>query len=177
MDMKKTFVLALGMLSSYSMCVAATSDGIAKVFPGKPPLLFTPSSLSKADEVQVEVVGKGGKQSCCAKAIIEKEVQADPDDFSSDNLSERKVHVYRMKFINPVNYPDPFIGIAVIGKNINVQMKGKNYQVTDEQTISTVSTCYSAEGMHLIRQEGKKKLGHLYLSLGYEVEPDCPAKL
>lgn len=82
-----------------------------------------------------------------------------------------------MKFSSSDSYPNPFIGFAVIGKNVNVQAKGMQYQIIDKKMVSTASTCYSSEGMPLIRREGMKKLSHLYISLGYEVEPNYPKKM
>jgi len=177
MKIKNTLMLSMGILLSQSIYAATTLDGIVKVFPGKPPLLFTAGVLSGLDEIQLEFPGKGGKAQCCTKAVIEKEIQLESDEVVADELSNRKMHAYRLKFNNSVSYPDPFMGFAVIGKNVNVQAKGMQYQITDKKVVSTVSTCYSSEGMHLIRLEGKKKLSHLYISLGYDVEPNCPKKM
>lgn len=167
----------MGLLLSQSINAATALDGIVKIFPDKPPMLFTAGVLSGADEIQAEFAGKDGKAQCCTKAIIEKEIQLEPDDVVTDEMSNRKIHAYRLKFSNSVSYPDPFIGLAVIGKNVNVQVKGTQYQITDKKVVSTLSTCYSLEGMHLIRREGKKKLSHLYIPLGYDVEPNCPKKM
>ena len=177
MEIKNTLMLSMGLLLSQSINAATALDGFVKVFPDKPPLLFSAGVLSGADEIQLEFPGKGGKAQCCTKAVIEKEIQLDPGDVVTDEMSNRKIHAYRLKFSNSISYPDPFIGFAVIGKNVNVQAKGMQYQITDKKVVSTVSTCYSSEGMHLIRREGKKKVSHLYISLGYDVEPNCPKKM
>ncbi|MFZ6743483.1 hypothetical protein ACO0LC_09685 [Undibacterium sp. JH2W] len=174
---RNTLMLSMGLFFSQSIYAIGILDGVAKIFPGKTPLLFTTGVLSKSDEVQLEFFGKDGKEQCCTKAFIEKEIRVGPDDFVTDAMEHRDMHVYGLKLSKSLAYPDPFIGIAVIGKNVNVQAKGAQYLITDEKLTSTVSTCYSQEGMHVIRREGKKKLSHFYIPLGYDVEPTCPKKM
>ncbi|WP_146218926.1 hypothetical protein [Undibacterium pigrum] len=76
MEIKKTLMLSMGLLLSQSIYAATVLDGIVKVFPDKPPLLFTAGVLSETDEIQAEFVGRDGKPQCCTKAIIEKEIRS-----------------------------------------------------------------------------------------------------
>ncbi|MGH6646778.1 hypothetical protein [Aquabacterium sp.] len=69
----------------------------------------------------------------------------------------------------------PFVGAATIGLSLRTESIGRKLIATARQRhVTTVETCTSQEGVHLMAKKGKVEVTHLYLGLGYEVEhPTC----
>jgi hypothetical protein len=54
--------------------------------------------------------------------------------------------------------------------------RGTALDVKEMAETSSIRTCISSEGIHLIKRTKGRIRSHLYMGFGYEVEPTCTAK-
>jgi hypothetical protein len=136
--------------------------GFVKSSPDGKSYLYTTQEISSNKSISVQFPKPNGAVACCKSTKSNGEKQQ-PGDVT-DLLNEADMHIYGLD----IQYKEPFIGIAVVGKNVSehgvsaVEAKGQ---------ATIISTCLSQEGVHLYSRKNGRLNGHLYLSLGYDVEP------
>ncbi|MTW13779.1 hypothetical protein GM658_24510 [Pseudoduganella eburnea] len=113
---------------------------------------------------------------CCATAVVGEQAALEENEFLSDEFSMKDVHKYALKAAPPKSDWLPFVGIAVIAATESPKSRGTGLDVKEMAGTSSIRTCISSEGIHLIKRTKGKLRSHLYMGLGYEVEPTCTAK-
>ena len=161
MDIKHALFIILTIFSG-SASAQDTGFGFVKSNPDGKTFLYTTQKIQSNEVISVQFPKDKGVVACCKQAKIIGEKQQ-PGDVM-DLLNESDVHIYGLD----IQYKEPFIGIAVVGKNAT-ENGVSAVEVKDQAT--TISTCLSQEGVHLFSKKNGSLNGHLYLSLGYDVEP------
>lgn len=163
--------LACCVLSS--VCLAQPMEGFVKLDASKPALLFTLREMAAGEALQIQSPDANGDPVCCLAATVVKKVAVPDADAFSDDASDKPVLAYQLN-VKGKPGADSFIGMAVLGPGLRPKAHGPNLHVMEGNTRNLMMTCFSNEGLHLFRSNGKAMLGHLYFSLGYDVEPTCP---
>lgn len=170
MVIKNFAVVAL--LFATGFCRAADVDvGVVKIDADGHAKLFTTATPGKR-AIQFQYPDADGKTTCCAQAVLGKELTSEMQ--VSDQSSGKEVHAYSLKMSQPLGHAQAFIGVAVIGDKLKLE-RGAQHELVlhhDAQT-SVLDTCLSHEGVHMTWLAQHKTLAHLYLGLGYDVEPTC----
>lgn len=160
MDIKHALFIILTIFSG-SVFAQDTGFGFVKNNPDGQTYLYTTQNISSNEVISVQFP-QDGTVACCKLTKITGEKQQRGD--AVDLLNESGMHIYGLD----IQYTAPFIGIAVVGKNATENGVAA-VEVKDQATI--ISTCLSQEGVHLFSRKNGSLNGHLYLSLGYDVEP------
>ena len=177
MTFLKHLALPLLTLSAFaSTAWARPMEAFVKFAPGKPALLFTTEEMASGEQVQIQSPDAKGAPTCCLTATVVKKVTVPDGDAVSDASTDKPILAYRLKVNGRVG-GEPFIGMAVIGANLKVTAYGPNLHIMDGAVRLLMMTCTSSEGVHLFRATHARMLGHLYIGLGYDVEPSCPDKI
>ncbi|WP_253912280.1 hypothetical protein [Pseudomonas sp. CVAP len=161
MDIKHVLFILLTIFST-SAPAQNIGFGFIKNDPDGKTYLYTTQEVAIGEAISVQAPEANGTAACC-KLTKSNGEKWQPGDVT-DLLNESDMHVYGLD----IQYKEPFIGIAVVGKNANgngataVEVKG-------QRTI--ISTCLSQEGIHLFSRKNGMLNGHLYLNLGYDIEP------
>jgi hypothetical protein len=161
MDIKQVLFVILTIFST-SALAQDIGFGFVKSNPDGKAYLYTTQNISSDDAISVQFPDANGAVACC-KSTKSNGGKRQPGDVT-DLLNEADMHIYGLD----IQYKEPFIGIAVVGKNVSehgvsaVEAKGQ---------ATIISTCLSQEGVHLYSRKNGRLNGHLYLSLGYDVEP------
>ncbi|WP_224790246.1 hypothetical protein [Pseudomonas fluorescens] len=161
MDIKLALFIILTIFSG-SASAQDIGFGFVKSNPDGETFLYTTQKIQNNEVISVQFPKDKGVVACCKQAKIIGEKQQ-PGDVM-DLLNESDMHIYGLD----IQYKEPFIGIAVVGKNAT-ENGVSAVEVKDQAT--TISTCLSQEGVHLFSRKNGSLNGHLYLSLGYDVEP------
>ncbi|MHC8343595.1 hypothetical protein [Pseudomonas sp. RT6P73] len=161
MDIKLALLIILTIFSG----PASAQDigfGFIKSNPDGKTYLYTTQKIESNEVISVQFPKDKGTAACCKLTKTTGEKQQPGD--AMDLLNESDIHIYGLD----IQYKEPFIGIAVVGKNAT-ENGASAVEVKDQAT--TISTCLSQEGVHLFSRKNGNLNGHLYLSLGYDVEP------
>jgi hypothetical protein len=177
MTFLRYFVLLLLAPSVLGAPASARSmEAFVKLDGGKPALLFTVQDMAVGEQVQIQSPDANGEPACCLRAAVVKKVPVPDDEAVSDASNDKPMLAYRLKVDGKVG-DGLFIGMAVIGSNLKVSAYGPNLHVRDGATRFLMMTCLSSEGLHLFRATDQRMVGHLYMGLGYDVEPSCPDRI
>jgi hypothetical protein len=159
MDIKQVLLIILTIFSTPA-AAQAIEFGFVKNNPDGQTYLYTTQKVSSTEVISVQFPKDKGTAACCKLTKITGEKQQPGD--AMDLLNESDIHIYGLD----IQYKEPFIGIAVVGKNAT-ENGVSAVEVKDQAT--TISTCLSQEGIHLFSRKNGTLNGHLYLSLGYDV--------
>jgi hypothetical protein len=168
----KKHCTALALLFVAGFCHAADVDvGVVKIDADGHVKLFTTANPGKR-VIQLQYPGADGAIQCCVKATLGAELVSDVS--ASDQSGGKEVHAFALKTGKALEHADPFIGVAVIGDKLKLE-RGTQHKliVHGEAQTSELDTCLSHEGVHMTWLAKDKTLAHLYLGLGYDVEPTC----
>jgi hypothetical protein len=171
MDIKK-YCAVFALLLAAGFCQAADIDvGVVKIDAEGHAKLFTTADPGKRT-IQLQYPGADGGTLCCVRAMLGAELAG--DETVSDQSGAKKIHTFALKTSKALGHVDPFIGVAVIGDKLKLESgaQHKLFVHGDAQT-SELDTCLSHEGVHMTWLAKDKTLAHLYLGLGYDVEPTC----
>jgi hypothetical protein len=167
MDIKKFLPIILTILS----CSSFASD-IGEGFVQRNALgdtyLYTTQTIKKNERILVQYPKENGDIECCK--ITSSDGKLLPQGEVTDELSGNDVHVYKLK----LRYAKPFVGIAIIGTRASVVESATGLEIKNRNT--SVKTCLSQEGVHLFSTKTGDLKTHLYLPLGYDVEPTCDSQ-
>lgn len=161
MDIKQALLIILTIFPG-SVSAQNIRFGIVKNNPDSQIYLYTTEKISSNEVISVQFSKENGTIACCklTKATGEKQQLGD----ALDLLNESNIYIYELD----IQYKEPFIGIAVVGKDAK-ESDASAVEVKNQNTV--ISTCLSQEGVHLFSRKNGILNGHLYLSLGYDLEP------
>jgi hypothetical protein len=176
MDIKRLAVVAACACALAANTNAAVNLAIVKLNDEGHSYLYTASKISTGDIVYFQFP-KNDNPACCKLEDGKTATLAAPDSDAVDFDSNRTL--YRYKLVSKdVSSELPFLGIAVIGKDLRVTPTG-TWRLKAQSASETLDLilCTSAEGVHVTSQSGGKALSHLYLYLGYDIDnPTCDAR-
>jgi hypothetical protein len=161
MDIKHVLFIILAIFSTS----AAAQDirfGFVKNNPDGKTYLYSTQKITSDEGISVQFPKADGTAACCKSTKSNGEKQQQDD--VTDQLNESDIHIYELD----IQYKEPFIGIAIVGKDAT-ESEASTVEVKSQSTV--ISTSLSQEGVHLFSRKNGILNGHLYLSLGYDVEP------
>ena len=164
MDIKKFLPIILAILSCSSFA-GDIGEGFVQRNASGETYLYTTQTIKKNERIRVQYPKENGDIACCKRASSDGKLL--PQGEVTDELNGSDVHVYKLK----VHYAKPFVGIAVIGTGSSVTGGATGLEIRNRNT--SVKTCLSQEGVHLFSTKAGDLKTHLYLPLGYDVEPTC----
>ena len=117
-----------------------------------------------------------GDAACCKYIRLSKLAVKPTDDrfseASSDKTGFRYAFRQRFKTMNRM----PFVGMAVAAERSRVsQIRARTLLIHGGKKTFEINLCTSQEGVHVISRHANSPFSDLYYSLGYDVEPSCPA--
>jgi hypothetical protein len=176
MDIERLAVVAFCSCALAANTNAAVNLAIVKLNDEGHNYLYTPSKINAGDIVYFQFP-KSDNPTCCKHEDGQMATLATPDSDAVDFDSNRTL--YRYKLVSTgVSSELPFLGIAVIGKDLTVTPTG-TWRLKAQSASDThdLILCTSTEGVHLTSQSGGKALSHLYLYLGYDIDnPTCDTR-
>lgn len=175
MNIDKKFPVAIGAIVAAFACNAQPAAGLIRIRSDGSALLFTTHQPIKGEQIQVQYPDNNDKVTCCALARLTSPRQIETEEYVSDELSGMDIKAYRVLLDVPFLVAKPFIGVAAIGTSLSIKSLGSEIIVQSGGAKSSIRTCLSSEGVHLFGFDGSKKVSHLYMSLGYDVRPNCPS--
>jgi hypothetical protein len=161
MDIKYALLIFLTIFSG-SASAQDIRFGFVKNNPDGNTYLYTTQKITSNEVISVQFPKDKGTAACCKLTKITGEKQQQGD--AMDLFNESDIHIYGLD----IQYKDPFVGIAVVCKNAT---ENGALAVEFKDQATTISTCLSQEGVHLFSRKNGNLNGHLYLGLGYDVEP------
>jgi hypothetical protein len=164
MDIKKILPTVLTILSCSSFA-SDIGEGFVQRNTEGGTYLHTTQTIKKNEKIMVQYPKENGDIDCCK--ITSSDGELLPQGEVTDELNGRDVHVYKLK----LRYAKPFVGIAIIGAGASVAETATGLEIKNRNT--SVKTCLSQEGVHLFSTKTGDLKTHLYLPLGYDVEPTC----
>jgi len=178
----KKLTIAIGMIVAACACAAQPVEGLVRIRSDGTALLFTTHELVKGAEIRFQYPGNQYPGStdearCCASARLTSSHPIETEDYVSDELDGMGIKAYGLSTDSKHQINKPFIGIAVIGTSLTIHSEGGELLVQSGGTRSSIRTCLSSEGVHLFTFKNSKKVSHLYMWLGYDVQPNCPANI
>jgi len=169
----KKLTIAIGTIVAACACDAQPVEGLVHIRSDGSALLFTTHEPVKGEEIRVQYAGKIDEAKCCALARLASSRPVKTEDWVSDELGGKEIKAYRLSIDPPQQVQEPFIGIAVIGTSLAINNEGSELLVQSRGTKLSIRTCLSHEGVNLFAFNGSKKVSHLYMYLGYGVQPNC----
>ncbi|WP_211442577.1 hypothetical protein [Collimonas humicola] len=164
MDIKKLLPIILVTLSCSSFASDIGEGFVQRNAEGET-YLYTTQTIKKNEKILVQYPKENGDIGCCK--VTSSDGKLLPQGEVTDELNGSDVHVYKLK----LRYTKPFVGIAVIGAGASVTGSATGLEIKNRNT--SVKTCLSQEGVHLFSTKTGDLKTHLYLPLGYDVEPTC----
>jgi hypothetical protein len=164
MDIKKFLPIIFAVLSCSSFA-SDIGEGFVQRSTGDGTYLYTTRTIKKNEKILVQYPKENGDVGCCK--VTSSDGKSLPQGEVTDELNGSDVHVYKLK----LRYAKPFVGIAVIGAGASVAEATTGLEIKNRNT--TIKTCLSQEGVHLFSTRAGDLKTHLYLPLGYDVEPTC----
>jgi hypothetical protein len=168
---KRMLVLALILLAQG----ATASEGFVRTGQDGKVVLYTTEKDILGKSVALQFAD-GKVVRCCAAAVVDKELDFKEQEYVSDEFLMKDVHKYALKIPSPKPSWSPFIGIAVIGAMEPPRPNGAGLDAKEGGETSSIRTCLSSEGVHLIKRTKGRVKSHMYLGFGYDVEPTCSTK-
>jgi hypothetical protein len=167
MDIKKFLPIILAILS-YSSFAGDIGEGFVQRNASGETYLYTTQTINKNERILVQYPKENGDIVCCKRTSSDGKLL--PQGEVTDELNGSEVRVYKLK----LRYAKPFVGIAVIGTSASVTERTTGLEIKNRNT--SVKTCLSQEGVHLFSTKTGVLKTHLYLPLGYDVEPTCDSQ-
>jgi len=119
--------------------------------------LYTTQRLQRGAHVVAQYPDSRGRPLCCVSLKV---LGARASSHRvSDLRFERPVFAYALPGL-PAASALPFVGAALVGSR-------------SERKPAMPTVCASSEGLHLLQRSGGKPGAHLYMELGYGVQPSC----
>ncbi len=179
MDVKRiAAIIASLLIAASAPAQAGNGEGIVLYYEDKPSTLRTTAKLKVGEKFLMQYRGPTRELLCCIGATITGKVRsaelARSTDEVSDMLRDAAVRGYRIKLDNKKAFNKDFVAAAVIAPKLAVrQLSSKRLEIGTGPDSTLVESCLSQEGLHLITHKAGKVSTHLYLGIGYEVEPTC----
>lgn len=164
MDIKNFLPIILAILSCTSFASDIGEGFVQRNTKGET-YLYTTQVIKKNERILVQYPKENGDIECCK--VTSSDGKLLPQGDVTDEMNGSDVHIYKLK----QRYAQPFVGIAVFGKGFPVTKNSSDLEIKNRQTL--VRTCLSQEGVHLLASKNGDLKTHLYLPLGYDVEPTC----
>ncbi|MDI1259527.1 hypothetical protein [Aquabacterium sp.] len=169
MDIK--FALSVSLLWASASACASGSDiqhGIIKLDGAGHASLIVAAPLVAGQTVYFQYPDAKQQPVCCKRLTAQEFAKADgADTLATNEVTGNPPVIYHARL--PKLWAEmPFVGAATIGQSLRAEGAGRQLFATTRQGhVTSVETCTSQEGVHLMAT-------HLYLGLGYEVEqPTC----
>lgn len=160
----RSFLLVFLIMVSTASLAQNVGFGFVKNDPEGKTYLYTNQKIDNGEAISVQFPNANGTTTCCklTKSKGEKLQQGGVTDI----LNESRIRSYGLD----IQYKHPFIGIAVVSKSA-YEITPSSVEIRSQGT--TINTCLSEEGVHLLSRKNGLMNGHLYLHLGYEIEPSA----
>jgi hypothetical protein len=179
MDVKRFAATIVGLLIiACAPAQAGGGEGIVLYLWDKPTTLRTTAKLRVGDKLVMQYPGPSDELLCCIGATVTRKISSaeleGSDNDVSNMLRDAPVRGYRIKLDNKKAFDSAFFAAAVIAPKLAVrQISPKRLEIGTGSDSTKVENCLSQEGQHLITHKAGKVSSHLYLSIGYDVEPTC----
>lgn len=176
MDTKRLAAWTAILLASSSPSAAA-DVGIIRLNPEGQHYLYSRHKIVSGEQIMIQTPAPNEDRACCMAITVDAGRSPIRDPDASEYPSDRKLFRYKIKPPSGIKAELPFMGIAVIGKRLDLQqLSNTTIRIGGDAHASEVSMCTSREGVHVVHKAGEEVLGHLYYYLGYDIEnPSCPA--
>lgn len=159
----KTLVGTLALFAATTCAVAGetrSSAAFVELRVDGARTLYTTQRLQRGARVVAQYPDSRGQPLCCVSLKV---LGARPRSHRvSDLRFERPVFAYALPGLPAAG---AFVGAALVGASGSGR----------RPAMPTV--CASSEGLHLLQRGGGKLRAHLYMELGYGVQPNCDARL
>lgn len=172
------FVLSISLFWASASACASGSDiqhGIIQLDGAGHAILIVAGPLGTDQSVYFQYPDARQQTVCCKRLSAQEFVKADgADTLATNEVTGNPPVIYHARL--PKLWAEmPFVGAATIGQSLRPEGIGRQLVAKTRQGhVTSVETCTSQEGVHLMSKKGKTEVTHLYLGLGYEVEqPTC----
>lgn len=156
----------------------AASPGVVSLNFGGDTLVHVGSPLLPDEQVHLQYPDKSGVSRCCLVRGAGAFVIIEAHPATLDALAGKPVFGYKLLRPLQLKSKEPFLGAAIVGRNVTVRSAGNRALKVDAPGGRlVVRTCTSQEGFHVTGMAGNVVTSDIYFNLGYEVEwPTCPGR-